>query len=201
MDRIIKAFFNSLAGWRHAVRTEAAVREELIVLILALPTVFFLTDSAWKRLALIGVLVFVLIVEFLNTAIEKLCDHVRPEIHPQIKVVKDLGSTAVFLSIALALAAWLLARRMGLPVTPTVIMLLAAPLPFMTFIVERWVTRKFINPALAGAIILPGGHEIDSVPGGLHVIGHLLQERPRRRRIGRRIQDTRRRREMEARLR
>lgn len=109
MDRIIKAFFNSWAGWRHAVRTEAAVKQELVVLILALPAAFLLTDDGWKRLALVGVLLIVLIVEFLNTAIEALCDHVRPEVHPQIKIVKDLGSTAVFLSIALAAGTWILA--------------------------------------------------------------------------------------------
>jgi hypothetical protein len=28
-------------------------------------------------------------------------------------------------------------------------MLLAGTIPIMTFIVERWVTRQFINPALA----------------------------------------------------
>ena len=108
MDRIIKAFFNSWAGWKHAVQTEAAVKQELIVLIVALPAAFFLTESNWKRLALIGVLLIVLIVEFLNTAIEALCDHVRPEVHPHIKIVKDLGSTAVFLSLTLALATWIL---------------------------------------------------------------------------------------------
>jgi len=109
LDRIIKAFFNSVAGWRHAVASEAAVRQELVVLILALPTAFLLTEDWWKRLALIGVLLIVLAVEFLNTAIEALCDHVRPEIHPQIKIIKDLGSTAVFLSLALAGLTWLLA--------------------------------------------------------------------------------------------
>jgi hypothetical protein len=28
-------------------------------------------------------------------------------------------------------------------------MLLAGTVPIMTFIVERWITRRFINPALA----------------------------------------------------
>ena len=40
--------------------------------------------ASLKRLALIGVLFFVLIVEFLNTAIEKLSDHVTPEHHKAI---------------------------------------------------------------------------------------------------------------------
>jgi hypothetical protein len=37
-------------------------------------------------------------------------------------------------------------RRLG--IKPTLIMLLAGTVPIMTFIVERWVTRRFINPAL-----------------------------------------------------
>ena len=46
--------------------------------------------------------------------------------------------------------AWLLARRLRLTAKPTVIMLLAGTVPIMTFIVERWVTRRFIIPALGG---------------------------------------------------
>jgi hypothetical protein len=29
-------------------------------------------------------------------------------------------------------------------------MLLAGTVPIMTFVVERWVTRRFINPVLTG---------------------------------------------------
>ena len=39
----------------------------------------------------------VISVEMLNTAIERLCDHVTPEIHPQIKIVKDMASAAVLI--------------------------------------------------------------------------------------------------------
>ena len=40
-------------------------------------------------------------------------------------------------------------RKLRLATKPTVIMLLAGTVPIMTFIVERWITRRFINPALA----------------------------------------------------
>jgi integral membrane protein len=68
--------------------------------------------------------------------------------HPA--VASDVGVVHGILYIIYLIAAWLLARRLGLAVKPTVIMLLAGTIPIMTFIVERWVTRKFINPALAG---------------------------------------------------
>ena len=66
--------------------------------------------------ALIGVLVFLLIVELLNTGLEKLADVVTRDHHPGIGWVKDMGSAAVALSLLLAGLVWLvaLAERLGL---------------------------------------------------------------------------------------
>jgi len=44
----------------------------------------------------------------------------------------------------------LLARRLRLTAGPTVLMLLAGTVPILTFVVERWVTHRYIEPALAG---------------------------------------------------
>ena len=40
-----------------------------------------------------------LAVEALNTAIEKICDHITPEEHPEIKKIKDLGAAAVMIIV------------------------------------------------------------------------------------------------------
>ena len=68
--------------------------------------------------------------------------------HPA--VANDVGVVHGILYIIYLAAAWLLSRKLRLDVRPTVIMLLAGTIPVVTFIVERWVTRTFINPALAG---------------------------------------------------
>ena len=80
-----------------------------IALAIAIPVAFFVSEQAWKRLMLIGVVVLMLIVELLNTAIEKLADRVSREIDPQIGMVKDMGSAAVGLALLMAVATWLLA--------------------------------------------------------------------------------------------
>jgi len=116
MERLLRATINSWHGLRHAARSEAAFREEVAAFVLSVPLAFLIADTAWKRLALIGVIVFIMVVELLNTAIEKLADRVSLEIDPQIGRVKDMGSAAVGLSLLLAGAAWLLAlaERLGL---------------------------------------------------------------------------------------
>ena len=40
----------------------------------------------------------VLVAEIFNTALEKLCDMVNPETHPQIKYIKDISAGAVLLA-------------------------------------------------------------------------------------------------------
>ena len=64
-------------------------------------------------------------------------------------VANDVGVVHGILYIIYLVFAWMLSRRLRLATKPTVIMLLAGTIPIMTFIVERWVTRRFINPALA----------------------------------------------------
>ncbi len=67
-------------------------------------------------------------------------------------VANDVGVLHGILYIIYLVFAWMLSRRLRLATKPTVIMLLAGTIPIMTFIVERWVTRRFIIPALAGQV-------------------------------------------------
>jgi diacylglycerol kinase (ATP) len=116
MDRLLRATINSWNGLKAAIRTEAAFRQEIAVLLVAIPFAFVVGETAWIRLALVGVLVLLMIVELLNTAIEKLADRVTRAIDVQIGTVKDIGSAAVGLALVLAGAVWLLAlaQRVGL---------------------------------------------------------------------------------------
>jgi diacylglycerol kinase (ATP) len=107
VKRLWQATINSWHGLIAATQSEQAFREELVVLAIGVPLAFFLTADVGKRIALIGVLVFILIVELLNTAIEKLGDRITRDSDPAIKRVKDMGSAAILLSLLLAGAVWL----------------------------------------------------------------------------------------------
>ena len=107
MERIWRATINSWNGVVAVTRPEAAFRQELVLLVIGIPLAFFLTAEVAKRFVLIGVIVFLLIVELLNTAIEKLGDRVTRKNDPAIKRVKDMGSAAVGLSLLAAGAVWI----------------------------------------------------------------------------------------------
>ena len=105
MERIWRATINSWNGLVAVTRSEAAFRQELGLLAIGIPLAFFLTSDITKRFALIGVIVLILIVELLNTAIEKLSDRVTKKNDPAIKRVK--GSAAVGLSLLAAGTVWI----------------------------------------------------------------------------------------------
>lgn len=100
------AFRNSVRGLSAAARSERAVRQELIVMVAAAPAAILISDRLWTRVALVGVLMLLVTIELLNTAIEKLCDHVTPTQDPAIGLVKDVASAAVLCALVLALLVW-----------------------------------------------------------------------------------------------
>ena len=116
VKRIVSATRNSLSGIVDGIKTEAAIREEAIAFVLAVPIGFVIAPTLAWYVAMIAALLVILAVEFLNTAIEKLSDHVTPEQHRDIGRIKDFGSSAVFCALALAGLVWLaaIAVRCGL---------------------------------------------------------------------------------------
>jgi diacylglycerol kinase (ATP) len=107
VKRLWRATINSWHGLVAATQSEQAFREELVALAIGVPLAFVLTADVGKRFALIGTLIFILIVELLNTAIEKLSDRITLDHDPALKRIKDMGSAAIFLSLLLTGTVWL----------------------------------------------------------------------------------------------
>lgn len=104
--RIADAARNSLDGLRAIWKAEAAFRLEVLLLPPALIVLPWITDSPFRAALLIGVLLLLLLVEILNTAIERTIDRIGPERHELSRMAKDLGSLAVAVAAVIAATAW-----------------------------------------------------------------------------------------------
>ena len=116
MFRFWRATLNSRNGLAFAARSEQAFREEIAALLLALPLSWLIGVTMWRRIELVAVVLLVMVVELLNTAIEKLADRLTTEQDMQIGRVKDMGSAAVGIALLIAGVFWLfaIAERVGL---------------------------------------------------------------------------------------
>ena len=104
--RILRAAVYSAQGFAHAWRHEAAFRQEVALTLVLIPIALWLGQTMVERAILIGVCLIVLIVEFLNSAVEAAIDRFGEEHHELSGRAKDLGSAAVFVSLALVLLVW-----------------------------------------------------------------------------------------------
>jgi diacylglycerol kinase (ATP) len=105
--RIANATRYSMQGFSHALKHEAAFRQELILVVPLLAVLPFAMLSRLELLLIIALGIAVLVVEILNSAIEAAVDRVSLERHPLAGRAKDLGSAAVFLAISMFVSSWL----------------------------------------------------------------------------------------------
>ena len=104
--RILRATRFSAQGLAHAIRHEAAFRQELVLTVLLVPAAWWLGQTIIERALLIGVCLLLLIVELLNSAIEAAIDRHGDEYHDLSGQAKDMGSAAVFISLLLVALVW-----------------------------------------------------------------------------------------------
>jgi diacylglycerol kinase (ATP) len=106
LGRVLKAAGYSLQGFKHALKHEAAFRQELALVLVLVPLAAWLAVNRWEFIALVAPLFLVLLVELLNSAIEALADEISIERRDLLGRAKDLGSAAVFVALALTILVW-----------------------------------------------------------------------------------------------
>ena len=94
----LKSFSFAFAGIKDFWLNEPNAKLHLLAAIVAIIAGFILhiSSAEWLFVALAITLVFA--SEMFNTALEKLCDKVAPEMHPLIKTVKDLAAGGVLIT-------------------------------------------------------------------------------------------------------
>jgi diacylglycerol kinase (ATP) len=107
--RFWRATINSWNGLAFAARSEQAFREELVALALSVPLAWLIGTTPARRVEMVAVVLLLLVVELLNTSIEKLADRLTTDHDPQIGQVKDMGSAAVGVALVIAGIVWLYA--------------------------------------------------------------------------------------------
>jgi diacylglycerol kinase (ATP) len=76
--------------------------------VVVIPAGLYFGNSGVERALLIMPMLLILVVEFLNSAVEAVVDRSGTERHPLAGMAKDMGSAAVLLSFILLGTVWLL---------------------------------------------------------------------------------------------
>jgi undecaprenol kinase len=98
----IKKLFSSLSnayrGLIYVILKEQNFRIELIAGFAIIVTMIILRVERWEAVALSFAIGGVLIVEMINTLVERIVNIFKPRIHPHARVIKDVMASAVFIA-------------------------------------------------------------------------------------------------------
>jgi diacylglycerol kinase (ATP) len=106
VQRLLHAFRNSCNGLVSAFKSERAFRQEVALAVVLIPLGIYVGGSALERALLIASVLLLLLVELINTAIEAVVDRIGPERHELSGLAKDVGSSAVLLSLIILCVVW-----------------------------------------------------------------------------------------------
>lgn len=104
ITRRLQSFAFAVSGLGAFLRSEPNGRIHLAATVIVIILAVALHCSLAEWALLIIVMAMVWITELLNTVIEKIMDHLSPEIHPRVKWIKDVAAGAVLVA-AIAAAA------------------------------------------------------------------------------------------------
>jgi diacylglycerol kinase len=96
--KLTRSFGHAWNGIQYSYKTQLNFRIHLVLLLLVIIAGLFLKISNTEWLFIIGCSMLVLALELVNTSIEHLCDMITKDIHPAIKIIKDVSAAAVLLS-------------------------------------------------------------------------------------------------------
>ena len=100
--RLLNAARNQSDGILHALLHDSAIRQVSVACVLMSCVAVLLPVARIERLILIPSLLLIVLVEYINSAIEATVDRISLESHPLSNQAKDFGSVAV----AIAEASW-----------------------------------------------------------------------------------------------
>lgn len=93
-------------GAKAAFNNEPAFQYEVYAAIVLIPSALWLAEDWAGAAAMIAAVLFVMLIELINSAIEAVVDRIGPERHELSGRAKDLGSAAVFLAMCIAILVW-----------------------------------------------------------------------------------------------
>ena len=98
----LKSFTYAWAGLKQLFSTEhnSWLHLGVTLLVAVLGFVFHISNYEW--IAVLIVMALVWMAELFNTCLEKTMDFLSGEIHPQIKIIKDMAAAAVLITALMA---------------------------------------------------------------------------------------------------
>ncbi|KKP80232.1 MAG: hypothetical protein A2271_02900 [Candidatus Moranbacteria bacterium RIFOXYA12_FULL_35_19] len=103
IKEFFKSFSHAFRGLKYAIINERNFQNELLVAIIAFGAMLYYRVTRLETIVIITMVMAVLVMEMLNTIVERIIDILKPSVHPYARLIKDLMAASVLLTSIMAL--------------------------------------------------------------------------------------------------
>lgn len=98
IKRLFKSFDHAFRGLKYVVKNEQNFQLEILIGIFVFILMLIFDIRDWQKVALFLVIFSVLVMELVNTIMERVVDILKPRVHPYAQLIKDVMAAAVLLA-------------------------------------------------------------------------------------------------------
>lgn len=98
MQKIAKSFKHAFNGLAYSISKETNLQIELLIAIFVISAMIFFGVESWEAAFLVASIFSVIVLEIVNTLVERLVNIFHPRIHPYARAIKDIMAAAVFMT-------------------------------------------------------------------------------------------------------
>ncbi|PIR94256.1 diacylglycerol kinase [Candidatus Falkowbacteria bacterium CG10_big_fil_rev_8_21_14_0_10_39_11] len=99
LKRLQRSFRFALKGIKTVFKTEQNFRLQLLVALIVVVFGIYFQLKPWEWVVIILLILFVLVLEMLNTAFERLVDMLQPRVHVFAHDIKNIMSSVVLITV------------------------------------------------------------------------------------------------------
>ena len=97
-ERLAKGFKAAFAGFKETLIYEGSFKVMLVIGLSVIGAMFYFPTGPLEKVVLLATILGVLVLELLNSVVERVMNFLSPEYHEQARIIKDLMAAIVLLA-------------------------------------------------------------------------------------------------------
>ena len=98
LQKLFQSFKNAFRGLKYVLKNEQNFQLEVLIAVFIIVLMFIFNIRDWQKVALFLVIFAVLVIELINTILERVVDILKPRVHPYAHLIKDIMAAAVLIA-------------------------------------------------------------------------------------------------------
>ena len=102
-NSVKKSFHCAVRGLDYVIKNERNFRIEIIAAVVIIFLAIVFNIKIWEFVVVVFSITWILVIELVNTVVERVVDILEPRVHPYARLIKDIMAGVVLISVFMSI--------------------------------------------------------------------------------------------------